>query len=96
MVQERKPTEVTGRVDSSNAWRAHSNPRSRVLHAATSSSASASSLASEAAAHGVQASSRVWALRLAPPYNKAVHVSSSASRISGEASLIVPSGATCS
>jgi hypothetical protein len=38
--------------------RAHSNPRSRVLHAATSSSSLAPSPASKVAGYGVQVSSR--------------------------------------
>jgi hypothetical protein len=40
----------------------------------------------------VQASSRVWASPLAATCNKAALVSSSTSRISGEAALIVPLG----
>jgi hypothetical protein len=33
VTQARKLTDVTGRINSSNARRAHTNPRSRVLHA---------------------------------------------------------------
>jgi hypothetical protein len=51
--QAKKLTEVAGRISSSNAWRAHSNPRYRVLRAVTSSSSSASSPDSKAAAHVV-------------------------------------------
>jgi hypothetical protein len=67
--------------------------RSKVLHAATSSSSSVSSLDPEVTAHEVQASSRVWALPLAAPRNKAASAPSSASWISGEAALVVSSGA---
>jgi hypothetical protein len=77
--QVKKPTEVAGRINSSNVRRAHSNLRSKVLRGATSSSSSALSPDSKAAAHEVQASSRVWASPLAAPCNKAAPVSSSAS-----------------
>jgi hypothetical protein len=92
----RKLTEVAGRISSSKVRRAQFNPGSRVLHAATSSSSSASSPDSEVAAHEVHVSSRVWASPLVAPYNKAAPAPTSASWISGEAALAVSSGVTCS
>jgi hypothetical protein len=47
------------------------------------------------AAHEVQESLRAWASPPTTPYNRDAPVSS-ASWISGEAALVVPSGATCS
>jgi hypothetical protein len=89
-------TEVEGRINSLNAGRAHSNPRSRVLRGATSSSSSASSPDSKAAAHEVQASSWVRASPLAAPCYRVAPLSSSASWISGEVALVVSSRVTCS
>jgi hypothetical protein len=90
----RKLTEVAERINLSNAQRAHANPRSRVLRVVTSSLSSASSPASKAAAHRVQASSRAWASPLATPYDNVVPVPSSSSWIFEEAALVVPSGAS--
>jgi hypothetical protein len=80
-------------MSSSKARRAQFSPRSKVLRAATSSSSLESSPSSEVVAHEVQASSRGWASTPAMPCYKDAPVSS-ASWISGEAVLVVISGAT--
>jgi hypothetical protein len=57
----KKTHHVAGSISSSNVWRAHSNPCSRVLHAVASSSSSTSSPTSKVAARGAQTSSRARA-----------------------------------
>jgi hypothetical protein len=78
-------------MSSSKAWRAQSSPRSKVLHAATSSSSSETSPDPEVAAHEVQVSSRAWASPPVAPCDKDAPVYL-ASWIFGEATLVVPSG----
>jgi hypothetical protein len=82
-------------MSSSKVRRAQFIPRSKVLHAATSSSSSEMSPYRNTVAHGVQASSRPRTSPLVAPCDKDAPVSST-SWISGQVTLAIPSDSACS